>query len=93
MVWNKQLNNDDLDLEKDLRINTEIKPEVMSKPATGILGPAYKTKAMYKGNEVQVILTPFVNTGQWFRPGEAKPHKYSDYFTYAIWLYNTKDNK
>jgi hypothetical protein len=91
MVWNKQLNNDDLNIEKDLRICTDVTPEITNKPNMNIMGPLYKTKAIYKGHEVQVILTPFVNTGQWFRPGEIKPNKYSDHFTYAIWLYNTED--
>jgi hypothetical protein len=35
-----------------------------------------------------VILTPFANIGQWFRPDGIKPQKYANAFTYGIWLYN-----
>lgn len=87
MVWNKQLCNDDVDMDKDIRMNVDIKPTPISKPGLNILGPVYQTKALYQGNEVNVILTPFANIGQWFRPGEQKPQKNAEAFTYGIWLY------
>jgi hypothetical protein len=90
MVWNKHLNNDDVDFEKDIRIDTTVNPIPVNKPYQDILGPAYKAKALYKRSEVEVILTPFVNLSQWFRPGETKPHPNSDAFTYGIWMYNTE---
>lgn len=88
MVWNKHLCNDDVNFERDIRINTDVKPTLVSKPDKSLLGPVYQTKALYKGSEVDVVLTPFVNIGQWFRPGEMKPQKDADAFTYGIWLYN-----
>ena len=51
------------------------------------LGPVYQTQASYMGRKVDVLLTPFANIGQWFRPGEEKPYRNADAFTYAIWLY------
>jgi hypothetical protein len=54
-----------------------------------MLGPVYRTKVVYKGNDVDVVFSPFANTGQWFRPGEQKPQKNAAVFTYGIWLYNT----
>ena len=59
----------------------------MDKPYPKILGPAYRTKALYKGSDVEVVLTPFVNIGQWFRPDEQKPQRNADMFTYGIWQY------
>lgn len=87
MVWNKQLYNDDLDIAKDLRINTNQLPVQVSKPFVGIMGPAYQAEAMYKGSRVKVMLTPFTNAGQWYRPGEEKPNPNATAFTYAIWMY------
>ena len=89
MVWNKHLNNDDADFEKDIRMNIKENPILVNKPDQSLLGPAYKSKALYKSSEVEVILTPFVNLSQWFRPGETKPHPGSDAFTYGIWMYDT----
>ncbi len=88
MVWNKQLSNDDVDMNKDIRMNVDVTPTLVNKPEVNMLGPVYKTKALYSGNDVEVVLTPFANIGQWFRPGEQKPQKGSDAFTYGIWLYN-----
>lgn len=88
MVWNKNLNNDDVAFEKDIRIDTSIVPVLTDKPQTDMLGPAYKTRALYKGKEIEVTLTPFANTGIWYREGEEKPEKNSDAFTYGIWLYS-----
>jgi DUF1680 family protein len=88
MVWNDQLNNDDTNLEKDIRIDTKNLPVEISKPKANMIGPAYKAKALYKRREVDVTLTPFTTIGQWFRPGDAKPNQHSDAFTYGIWLNN-----
>ena len=52
-----------------------------------MVGPVYRTKALYKGSEVEVLLTPFVDIGQWFRPSGQKPEKNAEMFTYGIWLY------
>ena len=35
-------------------------------------------------------LDSFANIGQWWRNGEAKPQKWSDAFTYGIWLYTAE---
>ncbi len=88
MVWNKQLCNDDVNMDQDIRMNTTMKPTLINKPDNNMLGPVYQTKALYKGSEVDVILTPFANIGQWFRPDGIKPQKYANAFTYGIWLYN-----
>lgn len=87
MVWNKQLCNDDVDLAKDIRLNVSVKPSVVDKPYANMVGPVYRTKALYKGSEVEVLLTPFVDIGQWFRPSGQKPEKNAEMFTYGIWLY------
>ena len=88
MVWNKQLCNDDVDMDKDIRVDTSVAPVEIDKPEADILGPVYQTKALYKGSEAKIVLTPFTNIGKWFRTGEAKPQKNADAFTYGIWLYN-----
>lgn len=90
MVWNKQLDNDRLNVDADLRIYTNMLPVKIDKPNDNMLGPVYKAKALYKNNETEVILTPFTNIGQWSRPGEEQPNRHSAAFTYAIWLYNTE---
>lgn len=87
MVWNKGLNNDDVSLEKDIRIDTSVVPIPLDKPQADMMGPAYKAQALYKGKKVEVVLTPFTNTGIWYRDGEEKPERYSDAFSYGIWLY------
>lgn len=88
MVWNKALNNDDVNMEKDIRVNTNVLPVQVQKPDNSLLGPVYKAQARYMGRDVNVLLTPFTNIGQWFRPGESKPSHNSAAFTYGIWLYN-----
>ncbi len=90
MVWNKQLCNDDVNMDKDIRIKTDMLPVQIANINENIIGPVYKTKALYKKSEVEVILTPFTTIGQWFRPNESKPNHSSDAFTYGIWLYNTE---
>lgn len=87
MVWNKHIGNDDLDFEKDIRIDINHQPEKVDKPYSHMLGPVYQTKTSYKGSEVTVYLTPFTDSSQWFRPGEPKPDKNANAFTYGIWLY------
>jgi hypothetical protein len=89
MVWNKQLGNDDLDYETDLRIDTNADLVRIPCPIPNMLGPTFKTKALYKRSPVELVLTPFVNIGQWWRPEEAKPDKSADAFTYGIWMYGT----
>ena len=90
MVWNPQLHNDDCNLEKDLRVDVNQKPEAIGKVDPTMMAECFKAKGTYKGNSVDLILTPFANIGQWWRNGEAKPQKWSDAFTYGIWLYPTK---
>jgi DUF1680 family protein len=89
MVWNRPVCNDDVDMEKDIRVQTDALPALIDKPYQNMLGPVYRTKALYKGSDMDVVLSPFANTGQWFRPGEQKPQKNAVMFTYGIWLYNT----
>lgn len=89
MVWNEQLAEDNLDLDKDIRIDKSVSPTEIEKPGSQMLGPVYETKAMAKGKEVKVVLTPFANTGQWYREDSEKPDKYSKSFSYGIWLYDT----
>ena len=90
MVWNKHLDNDNVDMAKDIRLNTNELPTQIDKPDASIIGPVYKAKALYEKSEVELILTPFTNIGQWFRPGEEKPHQRAAAFTYGIWVYNTE---
>ncbi|MCW0481384.1 beta-L-arabinofuranosidase domain-containing protein [Gaoshiqia sediminis] len=89
MVWNSQLGADNVDLDKDIRVDTSVSPTVTDKPDEQMLGPVYETKALYKGNEVNIILTPFANIGQWYREGAPKPDEHSNAFSYGIWLYDT----
>ena len=37
MVWNKQLCNDDMNQEKDIRLDVDVKPSVVNKPYANIL--------------------------------------------------------
>ncbi|WP_288055595.1 beta-L-arabinofuranosidase domain-containing protein [Xylanibacter rodentium] len=87
MVWNKSINNDDANFEKDIRIDTSVLPSRIDAPQSNMLGPAYKAKGQYKGKEVELTMTPFANTGIWYREGEDKPAEWSDAFSYGIWLY------
>jgi hypothetical protein len=75
-------------MEKDIRVKTDELPSPTNKPYRNMLGPVYRAKALYKGGNVDIVLAPFTNTGQWFRPDEQKPQKNADAFTYGIWLYN-----
>ena len=79
--------NDDVNMEKDIRMDTNSEPKWIQKPDTEMLGPVYQTQASYMGRKVDVLLTPFANIGQWFRPGGEKTYRNADAFTYAIWLY------
>lgn len=90
MVWNKDICNDDVDMNKDIRVNTNVKPMRVNKTDMKMLGPVYQTKALYMGREVNIILTPFANIGQWFRSEEPEPQRDADAFAYGIWLYNTE---
>ncbi len=92
MVWNEAIANDTLDLNKDIRVDTSVAPISIQKPDADMLGPVYKTKASYHNNEVDIILTPFANIGQWYRKGEPKPDEHSNAFSYGIWLYDTSIN-
>lgn len=87
MVWNKHIGNDILDLEKDFCIDLNYQPKRINKPYNKMLGPVFQTNGYYKGNKVNIILTPFTNSSQWFRPGEKKPNKNDVAFSYGIWLY------
>lgn len=86
MVWNKQLTNDDDDIDCDIRIDTTAAVSQVPLPTPAILGPAFSAPATYKGSPCQLILTPFAGIGQWWRPGETKPRKDADAFSYAVWL-------
>jgi len=91
MVWNPQIEESNADFKTDMRINTGSLPVLVKKPYGNMLGPVYEAKALYKGNEVNVLLAPFTNIGQWFRPGsDDKPGKRENAFSYAIWVYNTE---
>ncbi len=88
MVWNPQMKEDNVNMENDIRIDTSVIPTLVNKPDADMLGPVYETKAYYKGNEVNVTLTPFSNIGQWYRKDAPKPEKHAQAFTYGIWLYH-----
>jgi DUF1680 family protein len=87
MVWNKQISNDDMNIDSDLRIDVNKQPTMTACPSSSLMGPMYKTSAWHLGNPVIINLVPFANIGQWFRLGEAKPQRDTKAFTYAIWLY------
>lgn len=91
MVWNKEICNNDVNMEKDLSVNvlSNPVPVVNPYPEVRMAGPIFRSKANYMGCETDITLTPFANIGQWYRPGEQKPNKYSKAFSYAIWLYPT----
>lgn len=95
MVWNKTVCNDDVNMEKDIRIDIKSKPVVTDNPYPDIqiAGPVFQTKANYMGRNIDILLTPFANIGQWYRPYEQKPNKYTKAFAYSIWLYPMKNNK
>ncbi len=57
---------------------------------TQMMAGCFKAKGTYKGNAVELILTPFANIGQWWRNGEAKPQPWADAFSYGIWTYPVK---
>jgi DUF1680 family protein len=88
MVWNGQIGRDSLDFEKDIRLNTDVDPVQAEKPDPKMLGPVYEAKALYQNRETTVLLTPFANIGQWYRPGFDKPDKNKKAYSYAIWTYN-----
>jgi hypothetical protein len=90
MVWNKPVCNDDVNMEKDIRVQTGELPVLTDKPHQNMLGPVYRTNALYKDGNIDVVLSPFTNIGQWFRPGEQKPQQSAIAFTYGIWLYNSE---
>ena len=86
MVWNPQTSNDDVNLLRDVRINTEKLPVRMNKSAISTLGPSYQANTTYMGRQVKLTLIPFAGIGKWWRDGEQKPAKGSHAFTYAIWM-------
>ena len=36
-------------MERDIQVDVDAKPTIMDKPYSNILGPVYRTKALYKG--------------------------------------------
>ncbi len=62
--------------------------QLRQKPATpGALGPFYETEVeLSGGRRAQATFVPFTNIGRWYRPGEPKPERSSQEFSYAIWL-------
>lgn len=88
MVWNKELNKDNIDLGKEIKIETGLLPTMTEKPADQMLGPVYLADAYLEGKKVKVKLVPFANNGQWYRESSSKPDKSSEAFSYGIWLYN-----
>lgn len=88
MVWNKHISNDDANLARDMRIDVSKLPQRQTFNDTeSVMGPVYQADANYMGRNVKLTLTPFCNVGQWWRPGEQKPWRNSNAFTYAIWMY------
>lgn len=90
MVWNPQLHNDDCDVLKDIRFDTSSLPVAIGKVDPTMMAGCFKAKGTYKGNPVDLVLTPFANIGQWWRNGEAKPQPWADAFSYGIWTYPVK---
>ncbi|WP_340110935.1 beta-L-arabinofuranosidase domain-containing protein [Maribellus mangrovi] len=88
MVWNEKLKKDNVDLNKEIKIDTGIVPVKVDKPGVDMLGPVYLASASLGDTKVKVNLVPFANIGQWYREGQTKPDKYSNAFSYGIWLYN-----
>ncbi|MFC0878757.1 beta-L-arabinofuranosidase domain-containing protein [Saccharicrinis sp. FJH2] len=85
MFWNTQLDAS-ADLNKDIRINTSVLPVPVQKQDDKMLGPVYETKGLFRGKEVKLVLTPFVNIGQWTRTDLPDPDRHSNAYTYGIWL-------
>ena len=88
MVWNEELKKDNLDLAEEIKIDTGAIPTMTKKLNDEMLGPVYNAYAFFEGKKVEVKLVPFANIGQWYRTGSEKPDKYSNAFSYGIWLYN-----
>ncbi|AGB28369.1 hypothetical protein Prede_1032 [Prevotella dentalis DSM 3688] len=86
MVWNKQLSNDDVDINRNITVDTSVLPRPIDLPSNNVLAPFYETKATCMGRNVTITLSPFCNIGQWWRNGEDKPSQWSNAFSYAIWL-------
>lgn len=87
MVWNPQLHNDDCDLAKDIRVDSEALPQKITKIDSAMMTDCYTAEAWYKGSPVTLTLTPFANIGQWWRDDEKKPDHNADAFTYGIWIF------
>lgn len=86
MVWNKQLYNDDIDFSRDLTVDISKLPKLVASPSSNILSPCYETDATYMGRKIKITLTPFCSIGQWWRDGEQQPDRWSNAFSYVIWL-------
>lgn len=91
MVWNKDICNDDSDISKDFRVDTSKLPTKIHLPAEGLMGPAFSAAVEYKGSPRDVVLVPFTNVSQWYRPNEPKPNPNCTAFTYNTWLYPIED--
>jgi len=87
MIHNPDLHNDDMDIDRDLVMNTEAIPVLSESGDESLLAPAFKAEARYYGASVSVILTPFANIGRWHRDDTFIPDRHSAAFTYSIWLY------
>lgn len=88
MVWNDNIADKAIQTSTDVLIYTDKTPVITSKPDNDMLGPIYQTVATCKNQEVTILLTPFANTGQWYRDKNNQPDKWKGIYSYAIWLYD-----
>ena len=88
MVWNTAAADSMANLGRDLIIDISEKPIPAAKPGPRMLGPAFRTRVSYEGQQVPVVLTPFANIGQWYGDPADLPAKDRPAYSYAIWLYD-----
>lgn len=91
MVWNEHIEDGKADLDKEIRMKTEILPVPLNKPDPHMLGPVYQARAIYRNKETEVLLTPFANAGKWHRNNSGKPQPHEQKYSYAIWVYAAGD--
>ena len=86
MVWNASIGNDDMEVERDFRMDVT-EPPVRIEGPQELMAPCYQTGGFYMGAPVKVLLTPFANIGRWHRDDGFVPNPSAKAFTYATWLY------
>ena len=72
MVWNKQLCNDDVNMEKDIRMDTNSEPKWIQKPDTEMLGTGLSDASLLYGTESGCIAYTVCQYRPMVPPGRGK---------------------